>query len=213
MSDLAYIISLPLCVVGHKQTTTPIKHLVVIFQENVAFDHYFATYPKAANPSGEPHFSSSPNTPSINVLTTSGLLTNNTNLANPFRLDRSQAVLISICNPDHDYSALQKSFNGGLMDKFVENSGLSSQKNCDPKLVMGYFDGNTVTALWSYAKHYAMSDNFYTSNTGPSFPGHLNLVSGQTHGAAPTNITGNVVNGTVIGGDMATCFDCISILQ
>ena len=30
-------------------TTTPIKHVVVIFQENVSFDHYFATYPKAAN--------------------------------------------------------------------------------------------------------------------------------------------------------------------
>ena len=35
-------------------TTTPIKHVVVIFQENVSFDHYFATYPDAANPSGEP---------------------------------------------------------------------------------------------------------------------------------------------------------------
>ena len=28
-------------------TTTPIKHLVVIFQENVSFDHYFGTYPNA----------------------------------------------------------------------------------------------------------------------------------------------------------------------
>ena len=37
-------------------TATPIKHLVVIFQENVSFDHYFATYPVAANPSGEPRF-------------------------------------------------------------------------------------------------------------------------------------------------------------
>ena len=107
-------------------TATPIKHLVVIYQENVAFDHYFATYPKAANPDGEPRFSSSPSTPSINGLTTAGLLTNNTNLATPFRLDRSQALLISLCNPDHDYTALQKSFNGGLMDKFVENSGLES---------------------------------------------------------------------------------------
>ena len=107
-------------------TATPIKHLVVIYQENVAFDHYFATYPKAANPDPLYSFHASPNTPSINGLTTAGLLTNNTNLANPFRLDRSQAGLISICNPDHDYSALQKSFNGGLMDKFVENSGLES---------------------------------------------------------------------------------------
>ena len=30
-------------------TATPIKHLVVIFDENVSFDHYFATYPHALN--------------------------------------------------------------------------------------------------------------------------------------------------------------------
>ena len=49
-------------------TVTPIKHLIVIFQENVAFDHYFATYPNAANPPGEPAFSHSPYTPPINGL-------------------------------------------------------------------------------------------------------------------------------------------------
>jgi phospholipase C len=38
------------------RTATPIKHLVVIFQENVSFDHYFGTYPNAANPKGEPAF-------------------------------------------------------------------------------------------------------------------------------------------------------------
>ncbi|HUZ65506.1 MAG TPA: hypothetical protein VMU82_17515, partial [Acetobacteraceae bacterium] len=38
------------------RTATPIKHLVVIYDENVSFDHYFATYPKAANPPGEPAF-------------------------------------------------------------------------------------------------------------------------------------------------------------
>src|ERR1700733_1750378 len=37
-------------------TTTPIKHVVVIFQENVSFDHYFATYPNAENPEGELKF-------------------------------------------------------------------------------------------------------------------------------------------------------------
>ena len=40
----------------NSHTTTPIKHVVVIFQENVSFDHYFATYPLAANPAGEPLF-------------------------------------------------------------------------------------------------------------------------------------------------------------
>jgi len=185
-------------------TLTPIKHLVVIFQENVAFDHYFGTYPKVGNPSGR-NFSSSPNTPSINNLTT-GLLTNNTNSANPFLLNRSQAVTVASCDPSHAYTALQKSFDGGLMDKFVQNSGL--KKNCDPKLVMGYFDGNTVTALWNYAQHYAMSDNFYSTNIAPSLPGHLNLVSGQTHGATPTDIRGMVANGTVIGDINSTYDDC-----
>ena len=39
---------------GGGTTTTPIKHVVVIFQENVSFDHYFGTYPFAMNPEGEP---------------------------------------------------------------------------------------------------------------------------------------------------------------
>jgi len=50
---------------GSATTTTPIKHLVIIFQENLSFDHYFATYPKAANPPGEPEFTANPHTPSI----------------------------------------------------------------------------------------------------------------------------------------------------
>ena len=96
--------------------------------------------------------------------------------------------------------------NGGLMDKFVNNSGL--KKNCDPKLVMGYFDGNTVTALWNYAQHYAMSDNFYSTNIAPSLPGHLNLVSGQTHGATGADKPNKVANGTVIGDINSTYDDC-----
>ena len=51
-----------------RSTATPIKHLVVIFQENVSFDHYFATYPHAANTDGEP-FHPAPGTPSVNGLT------------------------------------------------------------------------------------------------------------------------------------------------
>ena len=61
------------------------------------------------------------------------------------------------------------------------------------KLVMGYYDGNTVTALWNYAQHFAMNDNSYTTQFGPSTPGALNLISGQTNGFADSL---NVVNGS-----------------
>ena len=47
---------------------------------------------------------------------------------------------------------------------------------------MDYYDGNTVTALWNYAQHYAMTDNSFDTTFGPSTPGALNLISGQTHG-------------------------------
>jgi phospholipase C len=47
---------------------------------------------------------------------------------------------------------------------------------------MDYYDGNTVTALWNYAQHYAMSDNSYGTTFGPSAPGAINLISGNTGG-------------------------------
>src|ERR1700758_2664876 len=74
---------------GTGGTTTRIKHVVVIFQENVSFDHYFATYPNAMNPPGEPAFHTrygvTFQTPSVNGLT-GALMTNNPNGFNPFRL-------------------------------------------------------------------------------------------------------------------------------
>ena len=50
-------------------TATPIKHVVVIFDENVSFDHYFATYPNALNPPHETPFKALAGTPRVNGLT------------------------------------------------------------------------------------------------------------------------------------------------
>jgi phospholipase C len=185
-------------------TATPIKHVVVIFQENVSFDHYFGTYPYALNPAGEPAFHAKTGTPSVNGL--SGvLLTNNPNLVNPFRLDRSQEIT---CDQDHDYLPEQQAFNMGAMNKFVQYTGNNST-GCNPDTVMGYYDGNTVTGLWEYAQNFAMNDNFFDTVFGPSTPGALNLISGQTSGASPA-IPGVVVNGTVIGDDDPAFDDCSS---
>jgi phospholipase C len=179
-------------------TATPIKHVVVIFQENVSFDHYFATYPHAANTDGNP-FHALPGTPSVNGLTPA-LLTHNPNSAQPQRLTPAQALT---CDQDHAYTAEQKAMNGGLMNRFVEETGVStcSPPNFEaPGLVMDYYDGNTVTGMWNYAQHYAMSDNFYDTEFGPSTPGALNLISGQTFGGTALNAAGQVVSDpSVIG--------------
>jgi phospholipase C len=198
-------------------TATPIKHLVVIFQENISFDHYFATYPYATNPAGEPPFHALPGTPSVNGLTPE-LLNNNPNLlntlnnnkmasggvsmaANPFRLDRSQAAT---ADQDHDYTPEQAAFDSGLMDLFPLSVGDQGPPPSAPQaatttaLTMGYFDGNTVTGLWNYAQHFAISDNMYDTNFGPSTPGAINVISGQTNGVGSSTIS---VNNTTIVAD------------
>src|SRR6201990_3722558 len=71
-----------------EDTRTPIKHVVVIIPENQTFDHYFGTYPHAANIPGEqswlgvpaPKFVRRPGTPQANTLAANpNLLTNNPN--------------------------------------------------------------------------------------------------------------------------------------
>ncbi|MGI8677751.1 MAG: phospholipase C [Jatrophihabitans sp.] len=170
-------------------TATPIKHLVVIFGENVSFDHYFGTYPHAANQHGEPTFHPAAGTPGVNGLN-DALLAHNPNSAQPRRLARGEALT---CDQDHGYGAEQKAFDHGLMDKFVQytDSEICPPPNVTkPGLVMDYYDGNTVTGLWNYAQHYAMSDNSYDTAFGPSTPGALDLVSGQTHGGYAVTASG-----------------------
>jgi phospholipase C len=195
-------------------TTTPIKHFVVIFQENVSFDHYFGTYPKATNSSGQP-FEADHHTPSVNGLgNTKGaggqgtLLNNNPNKdgqgnqVNPQRLDSATVNDILTCDQDHNYNDEQKAFDGGAMDKFVTTvgNGNGTSKSptgqlCNKADVMNYYDGNTVTGLWNYAQQFAMSDNSFETTFGPSAPGAINLAAGNTGGV------GLMINGAATNGD------------
>jgi hypothetical protein len=206
-------------------TATPIKHLVVIFQENVSFDHYFGTYPVAKNTDGTP-FTASSDTPTVNNLSTpldvnkgfaplkgvdllnnnpnsissnpaDGPPTNGSDASNPFRLSPAQALTV---DQGHNYKPEQQASDGGKMDGFPAFTGaaggnFNGNKPPDPPpaavgtkgLVMGYYDGNTVTAMWNYAQNYALNDNSYTTTYGPSTPGALNLIAGQTSGFTAYN--------------------------
>ncbi len=204
-----------------QDTTTPIKHLVIIFQENESFDHYFGSYPKAKNSPGEPRFVGSPATPSVNGLDR-GLLVQNPNGATtpPFRLDRSQNYT---CDQSHNYTPEQQAFDAGLMDKFPQFTGKACSAQTYPSLaqygtgvVMGYYDGNTVTALWNYAQDFAMSDNFHGTNFGPSAVGAVNLASGMTGNVGLRaddqygDLAYDVVGNTMIGDPDPWYEDCIA---
>jgi phospholipase C len=202
----ASLILVGLCGSGAAQTATPIKHLVVIFDENISFDHYFATYPHALNLPHEVAFHAREGTPPVNGLTPM-LLEHNPNFlnvkvnkdfaVNPIRLGPTQAAT---ADQNHGYTEEQLAFHAGLMDSFPQYTGIAGAPPEYAKqtkaLVMAYFDGNTVTALWNYAQRYAMSDNSYGSTFGQSTQGAIELVSGQTNGVTDQmNAAADLVDG------------------
>jgi phospholipase C len=203
---------------GHNGST-PIQHLVVLFDENETFDHYFGTYPFAANTDGT-SFTAKKGTPTVNGLyasiTSTGpvgpLLTSNPNGLNPARLTHGQALTSS---QNHAYKAEELAEDGGAMDQFPTFTQTAPSTGCGVEycptgIVMDYFDGNTVSGLWNYAQNYAMSQNNWDTGFGPSTPGALNVVSGSTAAAtaltppwsatpnAPATST-NIADGSMIG--------------
>ncbi len=217
-AGLLVTVSLLAALAPAQTTTTPIKYVVVIFQENNSFDHYFGTYPNALYPGGEPvngtypagesPFVPLPNTPSVNGLSPA---TNNLSAVAPFRLDRSQALT---CDNDNKYKDEQTAYNSGQINLFATTtSGTTSPPapltSCLPDLSMGYYDGNTVTALWNYAQYFAMSDNYFDTEFGVTEEGHQNLVAGQTH-TTSGNVSGKIVNGSMIANVEAGVDDCVS---
>jgi phospholipase C len=205
------------------KTATPIKHLVVIFDENESFDHYFGTYPYAANTDGT-KFVAKPGTPKVNGLynkiTKNGpagpLLTSNPNEYNPQRLTHAQALT---CDQNHDYLPEQQAENGGKMNEFVQ---FTQQDDCSttgeyygpPGIVMDYYDGNAVTGLWNYAQNYAMSDNNWDTTFGPSTEGAIDVSSGLssdsyavTPSGTKTTDSGAITSDGTTYGDIDPYYD------
>ncbi len=216
---------------GHgSRTATPIKHVVVIFQENESFDHYFGTYPRAANTDGR-RFRAAKGTPAVdglppatgrslppNLRHSINLLTSNPNAAQPQRLDSTATGLSGgaggqlTCDEDHNYSDEQQAFDDGKMDQFVQSVGVDGSTKspfgslCQASQVMDYFDGNTVTGLWNYAQRFSMSDNSFGVTFGPSSPGAINVASGNTGGIDTAHMANNpsVSSTTAPNGDITS---------
>jgi phospholipase C len=229
------------------QPVTPIQHVIVIFGENISYDHYFGTYPavgySAANAADAKeidltNFSSGATAPANNNLVApldtstwvplanptlltanpnsssgSGAGFNGANALNPFLLWNNQAAT---ADQNHSAKPEQTAYDGGAVDWFPGSTGSTASADGSPLpmlvasdtaaeqskgQVMGYYDGATVTALWNYAQGFSINDNAYTSQFGPSTPGALNLISGQTNGLSQTL---NLIPGTT-GVQPGTC--------
>ncbi|MDB5105646.1 MAG: Phosphoesterase- protein [Fibrobacteres bacterium] len=143
------------------RTTSAIKHLIVIVQENKSFDAYFGNYctaPVGSNPFCTTGPACCEKAPATLQGTARTLLTDQENAA---------------FDPNHSMACEVSEINGGLMDRFV--SGASCGGNPRNFAVS---DRPTVGGYWDYAARYAMGDRYFQSAAGASSMNDMYLARG-----------------------------------
>jgi len=185
-------------------THSPIKHTIVLYQENISFDHYFGTYGHGSN-----------GIPAGTTLThTNGSLT-----WGPYAPTQLSGTTQSrTCDVDHNYSDMVRMVDGGKMDQFLQfgndktvtNPSSSSSTTC-PAFETVTPPGSGVTALanayytgtagdpnaplqnyWRLASQYTLADNFFQGVYGPSTPGAQWLVAATNNTSGDPNPIGDV---------------------
>jgi phospholipase C len=134
---------------------SPIKHIIVIMQENHSFDNYFGTFPGAT---GLGKYIALPTSNGSNEL------------VRPFHISGA-SVPRDLC---HAWECEHEAYDSGKMDRFAIAAGSN--------LTMGYFDHHEIPYYWDYASRFVLLDNFYSSVMADSLPNHLYLMAGQSGG-------------------------------
>lgn len=139
------------------QNQTPIKHFVVMMQENHTFDNYFGTYPGADGFPADTKMPVDPKNPDAGYV-------------EPWHIGNS-----TISDLSHNISTFEEQINNGKMDGFV--SALN-RRNQDGKVAMGYYDDRDIPYYWNIADSYVLFDRFFSSAKDGSFSNHMYWVAG-----------------------------------
>ncbi|MFM2484400.1 phospholipase C [Celerinatantimonas yamalensis] len=182
------------------KTMTPIHHLVVVVLQDESFDRYFGIYPHAQNNMDEPPFKAIANTAKVAGFTPK-LLKHNPNLSNPYRMAPGEPT----CDLGYGVIAQKRAYNAGQNNMFIwqEDQGPTAinDDGCFPQSVMGYYDGNTLQALWGYAQHYAMADHLFATNYSTATTGQINLIAATTQGVEPKVLPGVSYTDQLLGNN------------
>jgi len=152
--------------------TTPIQHVVILYKENRSFDHYFGQFP-GANGATSCHLKNYPDQPMAPATYT--------NLGH------------DLC---HSWDCSHYDIDQGKMDRFW----LPGQ-TVQASMVCSQFSASTIPNYWAMATHFALSDNFFSTLSGPSFPNHLMSIEADDDDAVIGNPQPNGATGPGAGVD------------
>src|SRR5258708_10988392 len=112
-------------------THSPIKHTIILYQENISFDHYFGTYGHSSN-----------GIPSGSTLS----YTNGVSTWGPYSPTQLSGITQRrTCDVDHSYTDMIRIFDHGAMDKFLSASTPPAQGN--DKIVTNRISASSRTCL------------------------------------------------------------------
>jgi phospholipase C len=159
---------------------TPIKHIVIIVQENHSFDNYFGAFPGLApgfalnmsvcEDADKPGFGD----PTC-VKPLSG---DNISSWSGCKGCIPGDVVMNTKDLNHAWSTAHKQYDNGLMDGFLYAQTLEHDKNYS--YTMGYYTNWTLPDYWDWATYFSLNANFFHAILAPSLPNHLYLVAGQS---------------------------------
>jgi len=148
---------------GFTGTMADLKHVVILMQENRAFDHYYGAMPgvRGFNDKQALRFQNGANVfsqPSGSSAVTPNHVT---------------TVAQSTNGLDHSYGTGTMAWNGGRYNNWIAAKGATT---------MNYLTGNEIPWQWSLASNYTICDNYHCSVMGPTTPNRLYLWTGTSDG-------------------------------
>lgn len=170
---------------------TPIERLIIIYQENRSFDHYYGTFPGVngilapgggikpelvglqKNASGVAY---GPGNPMPGFSAIPAGLPNR-----PFLLRTYYPSSSSTADPTHTFSDMRRQagwtqsgpqLGPFAMDRFVAFG------NTGP-LVLGYYEQADIPRYWALAAEWTLADNFFQAAWGPSNLNYMMLIAGR----------------------------------
>jgi phospholipase C len=144
-------------------STTPIKHIIVLIQENRSFDNLFARFPGADG-------------------ATSGL--RHTGKRVPLMETR-------LANEDlpHSYQSFKVEFDQGKMDGFdLVGLGEGGQYGRAGRYPYQYVDPSSIQSYWLLAQKYVLADRMFATQRSGSFTAHQDLIAGGTQVAPGVSV-------------------------
>jgi phospholipase C len=127
-----------------------IKHVVIVVQENRSFDNFFVGYPGADT-----------------------TMVGHRHTGAPVPL---KAIPFEKGDINHFWKAALTDYDNGHMDGF----DIPPNHFNNPLYPYSYVERTEVAPYWTMAKRYVLADHMFSTELGPSYTAHLQLIAGTT---------------------------------